>query len=65
MGRPLREPDVVSEPVAAHPYVLVSSPRHPQPKTAAGSGDQTMTWAPLEKLPDFLTVARSTSGGGR
>lgn len=29
MGRPPRELDAVSGPIAAHPYVLVASPRHP------------------------------------
>ncbi|CAJ96185.1 HTH-type transcriptional regulator CfxR [Cupriavidus necator] len=29
MGRPPRELDAVSEPIAAHPHVLVASPRHP------------------------------------
>ncbi len=29
MGRPPRELDAVSEPIAAHPHVIVASPRHP------------------------------------
>src|SRR5262245_30785217 len=29
MGRPPRELDAVSEPIAAQPYVIVASPRHP------------------------------------
>ena len=43
VSRALTDPDLVSEPFARHPYVMIAAPDHPAGRTSQGSGQRVVS----------------------